>query len=487
MGRKSIRTSLLAVLVLFAQVYISARSSQDIQQGEIIDKIICQDKPEQSYALYLPPDYTPEKTWPILIAFDPGAQGRIPLEHFKEAAQEYGYIIAGSNNSKNGPWLPVMEAAMAVWADTNKRFSIDKKRVYATGFSGGSRAAAVFSKFVNHPVEGVIGIGAGLPQQLKPAQIQPSAYFGIIGIGDFNYQPMMRLDNEFDKWNVPHRFLVYDGEHNWPPQEICTRAVEWMEVLAMKRKLRPLDNDLIEKIYREELEKAQQLEEEGQAYWAVFEYEALVFTFQEWKDTKDISDRISHLKQSEEYKQFVNAEKGINEREDLHRQRFIQTFARIMKSPETIMNLDEIYSELGISQLLYKIKNKKNINEYYLASRLLTELFIHSVEEGGRYYEKGDYKMAIVFFEIAAKSSEYRPSRLSYSHYTLARFYALNSQKKKALKMLERAVENGFDNIEAIENQKDLKTIQNSAEYKKIIRELKKKKSENLNQNIKLF
>jgi len=478
MGIKLIRIFFLAVLVLFAHSHTFAHPLQDIQKDEIIDKIICQDKPEQSYALYLPPDYTPEKTWPILIAFDPGARGRIPLDHFIEAAQKYGYIIAGSNNSKNGPWLPVMEAAMAVWADTNKRFSIDKKRVYATGFSGGSRAAAVFSKFVNHPVEGIIGIGAGLPQQLKPAQIQPSAYFGIIGIGDFNYQPMMRLDKEFDKWNVPHRFLVYDGEHNWPPPEICTRAVEWMEVLAMKRKLRPLDNGLIEKIYAEELEKAQRLEEEGQVYRAVFEYEAIVFTFQEWKDTKDISDRISHLKQSEEYRQFMNAEKEINEREDLHRQRFIKMFARIMKYPETVMNLADIYSELGISQLMYKIKNKKNINEHYLASRLLTELFIHSVEEGGRYYEKGNYKMAIVFYEIAAKSSEYKPSRLSYVHYTLACFYALNNQKKKALKMLERAVENGFDNIEALENQEDLTSIRSTPEFQKIIKKLKDKKKQ---------
>jgi hypothetical protein len=477
MGRKLIRISALAVLVLFAQAHFFAHPLQDIQKGEIIDKIICQDKPEQSYALYLPPDYTPEKRWPILYAFDPGAIGRIPLDHFKEAAQKYGFIVVGSNNSKNGPWLPVMEASMAVWADTNKRFSIDKKRVYATGFSGGSRAAAVFSKFVNHPVVGIIGIGAGLPQQLKPAQVQPSAYFGIIGIGDFNYQPMMRLDNEFDKWNVPHRFLVYDGEHNWPPQEICTRAVEWMEVLAMKGKLRPLDNSFIEKIYTKELEKAQRLEEEGQVYRAVSEYEAIVSAFQEWMDVKDISDRISPLKQSEEYRKFMNAEKEINEREDLHRQRFINTFARIMKYPETVMNLADIYSELGISPLFNKVKNNKNINEHYLASRLLTELFIHSVEEGGRYYEKGDYKMAIVFYEIAAKASEYKPSRLSYVHYTLARFYALNNQKKKALKMLERAVENGFDNIEAIENQEDLISLRNAPEFKKILKELKDKKN----------
>jgi hypothetical protein len=478
MGRKSIRISSLAILLLSVLPHIFAHPFQDIQKGEIVDKVICQDKPEQSYALYLPPGYTPEKTWPILYTFDPGAKGRIPLEHFKEAAQKYGFIVVGSNNSRNGPWLPVMEASMAVWTDTNQRFSIDKKRVYATGFSGGSKAAAVFSKFVHHPVEGIIGIGAGLPQQLKSAQVQPSAYFGIVGIGDFNYQPMMRLDNEFDNWNVPHRFLVYDGEHNWPPQEICTRAVEWMEALAMKRKLRPLDTRLIEKIYTKELEKAQRLEEEGQVHRAVSAYEAIVSTFMEWKDSEGISDRISHLKQSKEYRKSMNDEKEIREREDLYRNKFIKTFARTMKYPEMIMNLADIYSELGISHLLNKVKNKKNINEYYLASRLLAELFIHSVDEGWRYYEKGNYKMAIVFHEIAAKASEYKPSRLPYIHYELARFYALNNQKKKALKMLEWAVENGFDNTEAIENQEDLISIRNARKFQKIIKELKDRKNQ---------
>ena len=86
--------------------------------------------------------------------------------------------------------------------------------------------------------------------------------------------------------------------------------------------------------------------------------------------------------------------------------------------------------------------------------------------------------MAIVFHEIAAKTSEYKPSRLPYIHFELARFYALNSQRKKALKMLEQAVENGFDDIEAIENQEDLISIRNTPEFKEIIKELKDKKNQ---------
>jgi hypothetical protein len=477
MGKKSIRISMFSFLFLFLQAYIFAHSLQDVRKGEIIDKIVCKDNLEQSYALFLPPGYSPEKTWPILYAFDPGARGRIPLEHFKEAAQKYGYIVVGSNNSRNGPWPPVMEASMAVWTDTHERFSIDEKRVYATGFSGGSRAASAFSKFVNHPVAGIIGIGAGLPQELKPVQVKPSVYYGIVGIGDFNYQPMMRLDEEFDKWDVLHRFLVYDGEHKWPPQEICTRAVEWMEILPMKQGLRPLDNLLIDKIFTTELEKARMMEENGQIYRAVSEYTAIASGFKEWKDTEAISDKINLFKQSKEYKQYLNDEKERREREDTFRNGFINAFARILKYPEWVMNLDEIYSELGIRALQNKVKNKKDIDEHALFFRLLTELTIHSIEEGRRHYEKEDHEMAIVFYEIAAKASEHKSSSLQYIYYELACFYALNNQKRKALKKLKLSIENGFYDIETIENDEDLNSLKDSTEFQRIIKDLKEKKS----------
>ncbi|MDH5707077.1 MAG: hypothetical protein OEZ45_13775, partial [Candidatus Aminicenantes bacterium] len=126
MGRKLFPVFFLIFLIA-AQIPIFPISLQDYQKGEIIEKVVCEDKPEQSYTLFLPSAYIPEKTWPILYAFDPGARGRVPLEHFKDAAEKYGYIVAASNNSRNGPWGVVFRAAEAVWSDTNARFSIDPR------------------------------------------------------------------------------------------------------------------------------------------------------------------------------------------------------------------------------------------------------------------------------------------------------------------------------------------------------------------------
>src|SRR5260370_17753769 len=79
----------------------SNTSSKPFPVGEIIDSVACASDPEQSYALYLPSNYTPAKTWPIIYAFDPLAYGKTPVKLYKDAAEKYGFIVTGSNNSRN--------------------------------------------------------------------------------------------------------------------------------------------------------------------------------------------------------------------------------------------------------------------------------------------------------------------------------------------------------------------------------------------------
>ena len=165
---------------LCAHAFLRPATRQDLERGKILEKVVCRQDPEKSYALYLPTAYSEEKEWPVLYAMDPGARGEIPVALFHKAAEEFGYILVGSNDSRNGPWQPVIQSLIAVWNDTHDRFSIDKKRIYVTGFSGGSRAASIFARVVMQPVAGIIGCGAGLAKALiKPEQVQTAYYLGI--------------------------------------------------------------------------------------------------------------------------------------------------------------------------------------------------------------------------------------------------------------------------------------------------------------------
>src|SRR5690349_11524364 len=79
----------------------AAQPASEIHPGDVTESVQCRRSPTNSYALYLPSAYTPAKKWPIIYAFDPGAQGATPVRLYKDVAEKFGYIIAGSNDSEN--------------------------------------------------------------------------------------------------------------------------------------------------------------------------------------------------------------------------------------------------------------------------------------------------------------------------------------------------------------------------------------------------
>src|SRR6185503_7366258 len=114
------------MVALLAPAAARAITQNDpIPRGQIVERVEALNDSSQSYALYLPSNYTPNRKWPVLYAFDPGARGRVPVERFKEAAERYGWIVIGSNNSRNGPWEFAVNAWNAMQIDTHQRFAID--------------------------------------------------------------------------------------------------------------------------------------------------------------------------------------------------------------------------------------------------------------------------------------------------------------------------------------------------------------------------
>src|ERR1044071_9914183 len=100
-----VRLSVILVLLAYSAAPAVAQT-ESIPKGQIVERIDALNDASQSYALYLPSNYTPDRKWPVLYAFDPGARGRIPVERFKEAAEKGGWSPRGSNNLPNRPWSP---------------------------------------------------------------------------------------------------------------------------------------------------------------------------------------------------------------------------------------------------------------------------------------------------------------------------------------------------------------------------------------------
>lgn len=280
-----------------------ALRAQEIPIGKIIDDIVCAKDPAQHYALYLPSNYTQEKKFPLLLAFDPGGRGRRPLEQYLAAAEKFGFIVAGSNVSRNGSWTNSMAAAQAMGADVTARLSVDEKRIYTAGMSGGARVAMGLALGSPQIIAGVIASSAGYPDS-KPRKTLPFAVFGTAGTEDFNWLEMRSLDHALTS---PHHVAVFPGGHVWLPSELAVEAVEWLDLQAMKTGRLPRDNARLDAMYDSRLAKVEALPGDRSRMQAL---DALATDFKDLRDTTGIATRAATLRRTKPVKEALKKEQA---------------------------------------------------------------------------------------------------------------------------------------------------------------------------------
>lgn len=285
--------------VLLLAVAASA-FGQEIPRGQIVDSVKCVADGSQTYALYVPSHYSAEKQWNLILAFDPRGRGRVPVEQYQAAAEKYGYIVAGSNNSRNGPPQVSLTAAQAMGSDVVKRFSINPKRVYTAGLSGGARIAMKVAIDSNE-MTGVIASSAGFPPGGRASNL-PFVVFGTAGTEDFNYLEMRQLDHEL---NSPHRVVVFQGGHTWLPSELAVEAVEWLEIQAMKSGRSPRDEALLQKIFVARSAQASAEKNDMRAWEAT---NAMVSDFQGLKDVSKFTEQAQALQRKKTVLDALNKE-----------------------------------------------------------------------------------------------------------------------------------------------------------------------------------
>src|ERR1043166_6985698 len=197
------RRSMTATLtVLLALPAISAR-------GGLTEHVTCRAAADERYALFVPSSYDAAKKWPIVYLLDARGRAMVPIEAFRDAAEQIGFILASSYASASDETIAPNEKAMrAMWNDTHDRLSIDDKRVYAAGFSGTVRAACDLALAAPGSLRAIIGAGSGFPFDRPPAPDTPFLFFGTVGTRDFNFGEMWELEKTLRAANLPHRILI---------------------------------------------------------------------------------------------------------------------------------------------------------------------------------------------------------------------------------------------------------------------------------------
>ena len=202
--------------------------------GSVIDSVPCPDFPKLSYALFLPVSYNPAKKYPCIYFFDSHGNGALPLRRYKNLANEFGFVLIGSNLSRNGmAWQEVNGGITEMMEDSRRRIHIDSSRIYTGGFSGGAKVASSAAIF-NGGIAGVIACAGGFPPVEQEIQTHFD-YFGIVGELDFNLSGLEILHEKLGEFGFSQQLLTSGGKHTWADTSDFRTALLWMQVQAMRK------------------------------------------------------------------------------------------------------------------------------------------------------------------------------------------------------------------------------------------------------------
>jgi hypothetical protein len=296
------------------------------QTTKIIDSLICKTDKTQSYAVYVPA-FDPKMQLAVIYFFDPHGDGALPVTKYKNLADRYGFILIGSNNSKNGnDWTTTEYIWKHLFDDSRVRFNINLDQVYTCGFSGGAKVASYLA--LKYPVvKGVIANGAGLPDG-TPAGNFGFSFTAIAGQGDMNLTELVSLNEDLDKTKTRHRLIVFDGKHEWVPQNRMGPAFAGLRLDAMENAIIPKDGSFIgnyvaaSKRRLDSLYKISQLVKAGQeCIYSINVLEGLAQDQQTW-----FKGQLNSLEQNKMYQQELQTQELLLVKEEHTKADYMQHF-----------------------------------------------------------------------------------------------------------------------------------------------------------------
>jgi hypothetical protein len=200
------------------------------------------DSTQQTYELYVPPNYEPGRFYPMIIHVTPGSHSDA-WGIWQAVAQKYGVIIAGPHKAGNDVEMGQRcRIVLDVLDDVRRRFRIDPDRTYISGTSGGGNAASRIAFALPELFGGAIPIVGTWNLRLEPMvrrRVRERLSVAVLtGEKDFNRPEMER---EFYPVLTAHqvraRLWVYPGiGHAVPNSRQLDEVFHWVEAGLPERR-----------------------------------------------------------------------------------------------------------------------------------------------------------------------------------------------------------------------------------------------------------
>jgi dienelactone hydrolase len=426
-------------------------------KGIVVDTVKCGNDITQSYAIYLPTAYKYNLSYPVIFIFDPQARGKLPVKKYQVLAEKYGYILAGSNNSKNGqPWETTEQNTRMLIDDVCSRFAIDKRRIYTMGFSGGARVASSLA-ISRGDIRGVIGCGGGFPQTDHPIQ-SAFSFMGMVGNIDFNYIEMNNLDKELDKTSLPHQLIVFDGKHEWPDEKIMQEGFLWFAFRAMKEEALPIDETMIQEYKKNASVDILGLKKSGNPNSLYISLKKHINYLEGLTDVIEWQKMSIELGKSEKLQMVFKSREQTKNAETGKQQEYMQAM--------TSKDMNWWIEQIGI---LNKYISSGRTEEKQFTGRLKNYISLVSNLQTNQALKNNDYKSAQWFLQIYELADPENPDM----YYLKAYMSAHDGKEQDAIKYLKIALKLGYTDAARLKTDATFESARKNPEFEEILGSIK--------------
>jgi len=280
-----------------------------VKPGEIYYSIPCPSDSNFHFSLYLPINYQTNEKTPVIILFDPQGHGSDPIEKYKELADQYNFILVGSNDSKNGNSKENTAAITTLMLDAAYQyFPSDSTLFFAGGFSGGARVASMLA-LGGYPFHGLFVSGAGFPADYWKSDF-PKIIVGAAGNNDMNRNELISTEKNLDR-TKNFQFLKYEGKHEWPPYTEMEQVFVAFKASLIKSKLilsSKKDISLINDVF---MKKEQYLLMSSESLELMSLYNQWISNLKGLSNINSIENKRKNLLSAESYTAALNQDKKL--------------------------------------------------------------------------------------------------------------------------------------------------------------------------------
>jgi tetratricopeptide (TPR) repeat protein len=402
----------------------------------------------QSYSIYYPAKAKSPESTPILLCFDPHGNGRIPIDKYRKWADKLGVAIAGSNTSKNG-LSPEQGQAIAanMITDINIRLGFDKKNMALCGFSGGSKVA--INAINSDPgISDLIYAGAVTP-------LSPSHALNILGFAgnqDMNYTDLIQFDQSVSPANPGAVLIEFNGKHEWPDAQTFQNAFYWLAFQIWKLKSSEADSSVL-KNFKEQIDKKIAQDETQQDWIGAYQDSRIAYSFLNGLiDVSAYKTKLESIVSKSAYQLAVKQKNEALSKEANQKQVLLQAFQN--QGPDWWTKVVDGY----------------NASSNPSDKRLLGFISLACYSYTGQMLQHQNLDGAERILAIYEMSDPKNTDQL-YFH---ALLYAQRNNYALAIKYLQKAIDNGFNDAKKIEGETAFTAVRNEPSYSPIAAALKK-------------